>query len=143
MPAPNALFNLSKLAVWWLRLGVQIERIRPGRPQQNGRHERMPLTLTQETIRPPGMNILQQLARFDDFLREFNIERPHEALDMKCPTERYSPSARPYDGLPELEYPLHDREALGHPLWSHLHASQKDQYFHRARRPEAGHRGSR
>jgi transposase InsO family protein len=110
--SPNALFNLSKLSVWWLRLGIEIERIKPGHPHQNGRHERMHLTLKQETIRPPGMNFLQQQSRFDDFLQEFNTERPHQALDMKCPADLYSPSARPYVGLPELDYPLHDREAL-------------------------------
>src|SRR4051794_12001302 len=63
--SPNALFNLSKLSVWWLCLGIAIERIRPGRPQQNGRHERMHLILKKEATRPPGMNSLQQQARFD------------------------------------------------------------------------------
>ena len=110
--SPNALFGLSRLAVWWLRLGIGIERIKPGRPQQNGRHERMHLTLKKETTRPPGMNSLQQQARFDTFSREFNTERPHEALDMQCPADRYTPSAKPYDGLPELDYPLHDRVYL-------------------------------
>jgi transposase InsO family protein len=110
--SPNALFNLSKLAVWWLRLGIQIERIKPGHPQQNGRHERMHLTLKQETTRPPGMNTLQQQARFDQFLEEFNTERPHEALAMSCPAQLYTASTRPYAGLPELEYPMHDREQL-------------------------------
>ena len=110
--SPNALFNLSKLSVWWLRLGIDIERIKPGHPQQNGRHERMHLTLKKETTRPPGMNSLQQQARFDAFLQEYNTERPHEALAMKCPAEVYSASPRPYRGLPELAYPLHDREVL-------------------------------
>ncbi len=100
--SPNALFNLSKLSVWWLRLGIAIERTKPGRPQQNGRHERMHLTLKMETTRPPGMNSLQQQARFDAFVAEFNDERPHEALEMKCPAEVYSASTRPYQGLPEL-----------------------------------------
>jgi transposase InsO family protein len=108
----NALFNLSKMSVWWLRLGISIERIQPGHPQQNGRHERMHLTLKKETTRPPGMNSLQQQARFDVFIREFNMERPHEALAMKTPAESYSPSPRPYRGLPELSYPLHDREVM-------------------------------
>jgi transposase InsO family protein len=108
----NALFNLSRLAVWWLRLGIQIERIKPGRPQQNGRHERMHLTLKKEATRPPGMNSLQQQAKFDVFVQEFNTERPHEALAMKCPAELYSPSPRPYRGLPDLGYPFHDREIL-------------------------------
>ncbi len=111
--SPNALFNLSKLAVWWLRLGITIERIKPGHPQQNGRHERMHLTLKKEATRPSGMNSLQQQARFDEFVREFNTERPHEALAMKCPAEVYTASTRPYDGsLPELSYPLHERDVL-------------------------------
>jgi transposase InsO family protein len=110
--SPNALFNLSKLSVWWLRLGIAIERIKPGNPQQNGRHERMHLTLKTEATRPPGMNSLQQQERFDDFLMEFNEERPHEALAMKRPAEIYAPSPRLYGGLPELAYPLHDRDVL-------------------------------
>jgi transposase InsO family protein len=110
--SPNALFNLSKLSVWWLRLGISIERIQPGHPQQNGRHERMHLTLKKEATRPPGMNCLQQQARFDAFVHEFNVERPHEALAMMCPAELYSASPRPYRGLPELTYPLHDRDVL-------------------------------
>ncbi len=111
--SPNGLYGLSKLSVWWLRLGVEIERIKPGHPQQNGRHERMHLTLKQEATRPPGMNALQQQARFDEFVHEFNEERPHEALGMKRPAEVYAPSAKPFDGaLPELSYPLHDRDVL-------------------------------
>jgi transposase InsO family protein len=110
--SPNALFNLSKLSVWWLRLGIAIERIKPGKPQQNGRHERMHLTLKKETTRPSGMNSLQQQARFDAFVQEFNCERPHEALGMKCPGEIYTQSPRRYNGLPELGYPFHDRTIL-------------------------------
>jgi transposase InsO family protein len=110
--SPNALFNLSKLSVWWLRLGIAIERIKPGKPQQNGRHERMHLTLKKETTRPSGMNSLQQQARFDAFMQEFNRERPHEALGMKYPAEIYTPSPRGYNGLPELGYPFHDRSVL-------------------------------
>src|SRR5262245_28883116 len=70
------------------------------------------LTLKKEATRPPGMNTLQQQARFDDFMHEFNTERPHEAIAMKCPAEVYSPSRRPYQGLPDLEYPFHDRDVL-------------------------------
>jgi len=110
--SPNGLYNLSKLSVWWLRLGVQIERIKPGHPQQNGRHERMHLTLKKETTRPPGANSLQQQARFDDFMSEFNAERPHEALGMRCPADVYAPSQNPYAGLPEITYPFHDRDML-------------------------------
>ena len=107
--SPNGLFNLSKLSVWWLRLGISIERIKPGHPQQNGRHERMHLTLKQEATRPAGANLLQQQAKFDDFIDEFNHQRPHEALGMKCPAELYTASPRPYDGIPEPHYPFHDR----------------------------------
>jgi transposase InsO family protein len=110
--SPNALFNLSKLSVWWLRLGIAIERIKPGHPQQNGRHERMHLTLKKEATRPPSANTLQQQDRFDTFVQEFNAERPHEALAMKCPAELYRPSPRRYDGLPGLTYPFHDRDLL-------------------------------
>ena len=104
----GALYGLSKLAVWWLRLGIQIERIRPGHPEQNGRHERMHLTLKREATKPAVANVLQQQARFDAFLARFNHERPHQALQMKTPSEVYTPSARPYRGLEALSYPWHD-----------------------------------
>jgi len=105
----QALFNLSKLAVWWLRLGIGIERIKPGHPQQNGRHERMHLTLKKEATKPAGLNFLQQQARFDRFTEIFNNERPHEALGMKCPAEVYRPATRIYQGLPDIDYPFHDK----------------------------------
>ena len=104
----HALYGLSKLSVWWLRLGVGIERIRPGHPEQNGRHERMHLTLKQQATKPAVANLLQQQARFDAFVRQYNHERPHQALAMKVPADLYSPSHRPYRGLSELDYPLHD-----------------------------------
>ena len=107
--SPNALFNLSRLSVWWLRLGIAIERIKPGNPQQNGRHERMHLTLKKEATRPAGKNFLQQQAKFDDFVNEYNYDRPHQALQMKYPSELYSKSNRIYNGLPPLDYPFHDR----------------------------------
>jgi transposase InsO family protein len=110
--SPHGLFQLSKLSVWWLRLDISIERIRPGHPQQNGRHERMHLTLKKEATRPAGANILQQQAKFNAFLEEFNHERPHEALAMKCPAEVYSISPRPYRGIPEPHYPFHDRTVV-------------------------------
>jgi transposase InsO family protein len=72
--SPNGLFNLSRLSVWWLRLGITIERIRPGHPQQNGRHERMHLTLKKEATRPAGANLLPQQAKFDIFLADFNTD---------------------------------------------------------------------
>ena len=110
--SPNGLYGLSRLSVWWLRLGINIERIKPGCPQQNGRHERMHLTLKKETAQPAKANILQQQARFDDFVSEFNTERPHDALQMKTPQELYRPSTRQYQGLPEHDYPFHDREIM-------------------------------
>ena len=110
--SPNGLYNLSKLSVWWLRLGIALERIKPGHPQQNGRHERMHLTLKKEATRPPGRNILQQQARFDAFVSEFNEEQPHEALAMQVPAQLYRCSSRPYAGLPEIDYPFHDRDVL-------------------------------
>jgi transposase InsO family protein len=110
--SPHSLFQLSKLSVWWLRLGIDIERIKPGKPQQNGRHERMHLTLKKEATRPAKPNFLQQQARFDEFVQEFNDERPHEALAMKTPAEVYKKSLRPYLGLSELQYPFHDRTVL-------------------------------
>jgi putative transposase len=90
-------------------LGIDLERIKPSNPQQNGRHERMHLTLKIETTKPAGSNFLQQQAKFDEFIECYNKERPHQALDMHYPTERYVPSARLYTGLPDLGYPLHDK----------------------------------
>ena len=83
----HALYGLSKLSVWWLRLGIAIERIRPGHPEQNGRHERMHLTLKREATKPAAANVLQQQARFDAFVERFNHERPHQALAMKVPAD--------------------------------------------------------
>jgi transposase InsO family protein len=107
--SPNGLFNLSKLSVWWLRLGINIERIKPGHPQQNGRHERMHRTLKAEATRPAASNFLQQQAKFDAFIDDFNKERPHEALNMQCPAEIYQPSTREYRDLQEPHYPFHDK----------------------------------
>ena len=105
----SAFFGLSKLSVWWLRLGIGIERIMPGKPQQNGRHERMHLTLKKEATKPAGKNFLQQQGKFDQFIEEYNHDRPHQALEMKYPGELYSRSPRPYTGLSDVEYPFHDR----------------------------------
>jgi putative transposase len=106
--APTALYRLSKLAVWWLRLGIHLERIQPGHPQQNGRHERMHLTLKTEATKPAAANVLQQQARFDAFVARYNQERPHQALAMKVPADLYVRSPRVYRGLDELTYPFHD-----------------------------------
>jgi putative transposase len=105
----NALFGMSRLSVWWLRLGIAVERIKPGNPQENGRHERMHLTLKKEATKPAGENLLQQQEKFDAFVEEFNTQRPHQALDMRFPGELYMSSPRPYKGLPDVAYTFHDR----------------------------------
>ena len=110
--SPHALFGLSRLSVWWLRLGIAIERIKPGHPQQNGRHERMHLTLKKEATKPPGFNFLQQQERFDAFIEVYNHERPHQALGGMYPGELYTPSAREYHRPEVPEYPFHDRTIL-------------------------------
>jgi len=106
--SPTALYRLSKLAVWWLRLGIRIERIEPGHPQQNGRHERMHRTLKAEATKPAAPNVRQQQARFDTFLTRFNQERPHQALDMQVPADLYTRSTRLYRGLEDVSYPFAD-----------------------------------
>jgi len=105
----HALYGLSKLSVWWLRLGIQIERIKPGHPQQNGRHERMHLTLKKDATKPAAPNVLQQQARFDAFITQYNQDRPHQALGMKVPADLYTRSPRVYRGLEDLTYPFHDQ----------------------------------
>lgn len=90
----NALFGLSRLAVWWLRLGINIQRIQPGHPEQNGRHERMHLTLKKQATKPAAFNFLQQQERFDSFIDIYNNERPHQALGGNYPGKFYTPSPR-------------------------------------------------
>jgi len=107
--SPNALFGLSRLSIWWLRLGINIERIKPGHPEQNGRHERMHRTLKKEATRPASFNFLQQQSRFDEFIGVYNNERPHQALNGKYPGDVYTPSVRTYRPPDEPEYPYHDR----------------------------------
>jgi transposase InsO family protein len=85
-----SFYNLTKLSVWWMRLGIQIERIEPGKPQQNGRHERMHLTLKQEATRPPRENLIAQQEQFDKFMQVYNHERPHEGINNKYPSEVYN-----------------------------------------------------
>ena len=107
--SPNALFGLSRLSVWWLRLGINLERIKPGHPQQNGRHERLHLTLKKQATKPASYNFLQQQRRFDDFLEVYNCQRPHQALNGRYPAELYTPSPRAYRAPAPPEYPFHDR----------------------------------
>ena len=104
--AAPTLGRLSRLSVWWLKLGVLPELTEPGRPQQNGRHERMHKTLKAEATKPPAANRRAQQRKFNTFRREFNDVRPHEALDMHTPTQMHqiSPRQMPHKLLP-MEYP--------------------------------------
>jgi hypothetical protein len=106
--ASSSLRRLSRLSVWWIRLGIRPLTIEPASPQQNGRHERMHWTLKQQTASPPAANRKAQQRAFDRFRAEYNHQRPHEALGQAPPARHYRPSPRPYpDLLPELEYPGH------------------------------------
>ena len=106
--ATVSLGRMSSLSGWWIRLGVMPELIEPGKPQQNGRHERMHRTLKDATARPPAGNLRAQQRVFNNFREEFNKVRPHEALDLRPPSAFYTPSPRPFpEKLPELEYPAH------------------------------------
>jgi putative transposase len=106
--ATPAFCGLSKLSVWWIKLGIRHQRIEPGRPEQNGAHERMHRTLKAETTRPPERDQQAQQERFDRFCAEYNQERPHEALSQQTPASRYRGSERAMpERLPEPEYPGH------------------------------------
>lgn len=106
--ATRALCGLSRLSVWWIKLGISHQRIEPGQPQQNGRHERMHRTLKAETTRPPEREMSAQQRRFDDFRAEFNHERPHEALGGAVPASVYVPSVRALPApIPEPAYRGH------------------------------------
>jgi transposase InsO family protein len=103
--ATTTVGGLSKLSIWWLKLGIIPERILPGHPEQNGRHERMHRTLKQETATPPKHTWRAQQQAFDRFRREYNQERPHEAIGQAPPATRYTQSPRPYPLiLPEMIY---------------------------------------
>jgi len=108
--------GLSRLAVWWIRLGIRPERIVPGRPDQNGRHERMHRTLKAETARPPRGSLRAQQRCFDAFRQEYNHDRPHEALAYATPASHYQPSLRAYPRqLPLPEYAAHSRVEQAYP----------------------------
>jgi transposase InsO family protein len=108
--------GLSQLSVWWIRLGIRPERIMPGRPEQNGRHERMHRTLKAETAKPPRSSFGAQQRAFDRFVIEYNEERPHEALGQEVPASLYRPSLRSYPSqLPEPEYPNHFETRVAYP----------------------------
>lgn len=104
--ASTGIGGLSELSVWWVRLGIHPERIEPGKPAQNGRHERMHRTMKQETAQPPRSNLREQQKAFDQFREEYNYQRPHQALHGKTPGDIYQESPRPYPSRIELvEYP--------------------------------------
>lgn len=106
--ATCAIHGLSHLNVWWMRLGIAHQRIHPGCPQENGAHERMHRTLKRCAIKPVQRTCAGQQKQFDAFRREYNTERPHEALQLETPGSRYRPSSRPYPSrLPTIEYPGH------------------------------------
>ena len=103
--ASRAIAGLSRLAVWWMKLGIVPERIEPGHPEQNGQHERMHRTLAEETASPPEYEARAQQRAFDRFVYVFNEERPHQALGMRTPSSVYEPSPREYPArVPEPEY---------------------------------------
>jgi hypothetical protein len=103
------MFGLSRLAVWWLRLGIRLQRIKPGKPQQNGRHERMHLTLKNETTKPAAFNFLQQQERFEEFIRVYNQERPHQALGGAVSGRDLYTFSAALRAAEDPEYPFHDR----------------------------------
>lgn len=105
--ASVGLGGLSELSIWWIRLGIRPERIEPGRPDQNGRHERMHRTLKEATASPPRANLAAQQKAFEEFRQEYNEERPHEALGQRTPAEYYQPA--------RLEYPERLPEQMGYP----------------------------
>lgn len=103
--ASHGIGGLSRLSVWWLKLGIVPERIAPGHPEQNGRHERMHLTLEQEALTPPAQDVRRQQEVFMAFREEFNTSRPHEALGQNYPAAVYVPSSREYREPLPVEYP--------------------------------------
>jgi transposase InsO family protein len=120
--ASRALAGLSRLAVWWIKLGIVPERIAAGHPEQNGRHERMHRTLKQEAAQPPAANRRQQQQALDHFRQQYNEVRPHEALEMRTPASVYQRSGRPFPvRVPEPEYPssmlVRSVRAHGHFRW--------------------------
>ena len=104
--ASRAIKGLSRLSVWWLRLGIEVERIPPPTPSANGRQERFHRTLKQHTADPPAANRRAQQRAFESFCCEYNEQRPHQALGQQVPASLYRPSDRAYPSqLPEIEYP--------------------------------------
>jgi transposase InsO family protein len=106
--ASRAIAGISRLSVYWMKLGIQPERIKPGHPEQNGRHERLHRTLKAETAKPPAANRRGQQRAFDRFRQHYNQERPHEALQQQTPASCHRCSPRSYpDRIPQPEYGAH------------------------------------
>ena len=106
--ASTGIHGLCELNVWWMKLGIVHQRIRPSSPQENGQHERMHWDLKRETTRPPAANLRGQQRKFDRFQRCYNEERPHDGIDGDLPCERWKPSPRPYpEKIVAPEYPRH------------------------------------
>ena len=123
--ASTGIAGLSQVSAWWWRLGIRHERIQPGKPQQNGRHERMHLTLAQETAAPPSKSLKAQQRAFDRFRKEYNDDRPHEALGGTVPADYYVPSERPLpdppwgrDFLYPDEFEIAQVSKLGYLQWN-------------------------
>jgi transposase InsO family protein len=129
--ATTTVGGLSRLSVWWIKLGIIPERITPGKPQQNGRHERMHRTLKDEAISPPQPTSRQQQIAFDRFRQEYNHERPHEAIGQRCPADIYRASHRSYPlRLSEMIYPddmkIHRVKSQGDISWKNHHVYLAD-----------------
>jgi putative transposase len=106
--ASTGIHGLSQLNVWWMQLGIVHQRIPPSSPQKNGTHERMHRDLKRETTRPAAGSARAQQRRFDQFVRRYNEERPHDGIDGETPASRWAPSTRPYpERLTLPEYPAH------------------------------------
>jgi transposase InsO family protein len=122
--ASRAIAGLSRLAVWWIKLGIVPQRIEPGHPEQNGRHERMHRTLKEATVSPPRANRRAQQRAFDQFRQEYNQLRPHQGLAMQTPTAVYRSSPRPYPARvrePEYDTAMKVRRVFKHGqfFWQH------------------------
>ncbi len=105
----KSIFALSKMSVWWMRLGIRVERIDPGHPEQNGRHERIHLNVQNEVVPKAEADLLLEQEHLENWRKDYNVRRPHEALENKTPSEVYRPSERAYKReLPEFAYPTAD-----------------------------------
>ena len=135
--ATIALGRLSRLSVWWIKIGIRPELTQPSHPEQNGQHERMHKTLKAETTRPPGADLAAQQRKFDRWRREFNDERPHESLHDASPSMLYSPSARQlpkklehptYPGHFEVRYVSRNNGIRWNSTWINVSSTLREEY---------------